>query len=81
MKKEPNLILHEGKKEKNDRKREDILATYMSLKHLELGTSFRGSLRIWNFKDLENLKPMLLKSRVDWSKHTILWVNICTKLV
>jgi hypothetical protein len=30
---------------KNDRKREDILATYMSLKHLELG-SFRGSLRI-----------------------------------
>jgi hypothetical protein len=38
-------------------------------------------LRIWNFKDLENLKPMLLKSRVDWSKHTILWVNICTKLV
>jgi hypothetical protein len=72
MKKEPNLILHEGKKEKNDRKREDILATYMSLKHLELGTSFRGSLRIWNFKDLENLKPMLLKSRVDWSKHTIL---------
>jgi len=44
MQKEPNLILHEGHK-KNDRKREDILATYMSLKHLELG-SFRGSLRI-----------------------------------
>ena len=45
MQKEPNIILHEERREKNDRKREDILATYMSLKHLELG-SFRGSLRI-----------------------------------
>jgi len=66
MQKEPNIILHEERREKNDRKREDILATYTSLKHLELGTSFRGSLRIWNFKDLENLEPMLLKSWVDW---------------